>query len=86
MFPFADMLHFLANEFAGLSRWRFPLPSIFPRSFDRFLFWHRYKMFAAGAADGRNENYDRATKTAWLLRMQFSAKVSTVSWKITSRI
>ena len=40
MFSLADVLYFFADEFARLSRWRFPFTRVFVRSRDGFSFWH----------------------------------------------
>jgi len=41
MFTFANVVHFFANKFAGLSGRRFPLLSVAFGAFQRFLFRHK---------------------------------------------
>ena len=40
--PFADVMHFLADELTSLRARRFPLASVSPRALDRHLFRHEY--------------------------------------------
>jgi hypothetical protein len=40
MFTFADMVHFFAHNFSGLSRCGFALPPVTPGSFESLFFWH----------------------------------------------
>jgi len=41
VFPFTDVVDFLANELACLCRWRFALSLVAPSALDRFSFGHR---------------------------------------------
>ncbi len=40
MFALANVVHFLADEFARLGGGRLPFARILPRSLNCFLFWH----------------------------------------------
>jgi len=40
MFAFANVVHFFAHEFSGLSRCRFALPPVTPGPFESLFFWH----------------------------------------------
>jgi hypothetical protein len=67
MFAFANVLHFFAHKFAGLSGWRPAFALIFARPFSCIFFWH-YNDFASSYAFGCEENLNRNSTYTCLRR------------------
>lgn len=41
MLALANVVHFFAHKFSGLSRCGFALPSVTPGTFESLFFWHK---------------------------------------------
>ena len=57
MFSFANVFHFFAHKFPGLSGRRFPFPLIFAGPLDHIFFWHNSIAFAPRPAAGCRKSY-----------------------------
>ena len=84
MFSLANVFHFLAHEFAGLSRWRFALAGIATCSLNCFFFWHKYRCFEANRGRGRFDLVPGPTPSHINLSAFSSAEWSQ-EWRLVSR-
>ena len=87
MFSFANVFHFFAHKFPGLSGRRFPFPLIFAGPVDHIFCWHNSIAFAARPTAGCRKSYPRPeTHLPALPRVILSAVASTRDPKVIERI